>query len=185
MPEVEVNFMDLPSYDFISLFQMLPLPREGYINADKNGVAIRYYLAAAVCGSHFTRLYSQKSLYFRHYSVSLHGISVILILHVQMLIEMEIWSEENGCFWEGLLGHSSLVDNPVADDPFINYMIHSMNHMIQSMIEVGAFLSFRDRTAAVDPLNQSKEKSKKKKKKSSRLDLANAVLLPNSYKPLQ
>ncbi|GLJ51772.1 hypothetical protein SUGI_1100100 [Cryptomeria japonica] len=128
MPEVEVNFMDLPSYDFISLFQMLPLPREGYINADKNGVAIRSYLAAAVCGSHFTRLYSQKSLHFRYYSVSLHGISV-------MLIEMEIRLEENGCFWEGLLGHSSLVDDPVADDcdpdPFINYMIQSMNHMIQ------------------------------------------------------
>ncbi|GLJ43494.1 hypothetical protein SUGI_0904310 [Cryptomeria japonica] len=187
MPEVEVNFMDLPSYDFISLFQMLPLPREGYINADKNGVAIRSYLAAA----HFTRLYSQKSLHFRHYSVSLHGMSVrIPILHVQMLIETEIRSEENGCFWEGLFGHSSLVDDPVTDDcdpdPFINYMIQSMNHMIQSMIEAGAFLSFRDRTgAAVDRLNQSKEKSKKKKKKSSRLDLANAVLLPNSYKPLQ
>ncbi|XP_057854874.2 uncharacterized protein LOC131064661 [Cryptomeria japonica] len=181
--------MDLPSYDFISLFQMLPLPREGYINADKNGVAIRSYLAAAVCGSHFTRLYSQNSLHFRHYSVSLHGISVrIPILHVQMLIETEIRSEENGCFWEGLLWHSSLVDDPVADDcdpdPFINLMIQSMNHMIQSMIEAGAFLSFRDRTAAVDRLNQSKEKSKKKKK-SNRLDLANAVLLPNSYKPLQ
>ncbi|GLJ37342.1 hypothetical protein SUGI_0757540 [Cryptomeria japonica] len=91
MPEVEVNFMDLPSYDFISLFQMLPLPREGYINADKNGVAIRSYLAATVCGSHFNRLYSQKSLHFRHYSVSLHGISVrIPIPQVQMLIETEI-----------------------------------------------------------------------------------------------
>ncbi|GLJ41255.1 hypothetical protein SUGI_0853980 [Cryptomeria japonica] len=102
---------------------------------------------------------------------------------------MEIRSEENGCFWEGLLGHSSLVDDPVADDcdpdPFIIYMIQSMNHMIQSMIEAGAFLSFRDRTAAVDRLNQSKEKSKKKKKKSRQLDLANVVLLPNSYKPLQ
>ncbi|GLJ44580.1 hypothetical protein SUGI_0936850 [Cryptomeria japonica] len=58
----------------------------------------------------------EKSLHFRHYCVSLHGISVrILILHVQMLIEMEIQSEENG----------SLVDDPVADDcdpnPFINY----------------------------------------------------------------
>ncbi|GLJ26836.1 hypothetical protein SUGI_0524260 [Cryptomeria japonica] len=127
MPEVEVNFMDLPSNDFISLFQMLPLPRDCYINGDKNGVAIRSYLAVDVCGSHFTRLYSQKSLHFGHYSVSLHGILV-------MLIEMEIMSEENGCFWEGLLGHSSLVDDPVADDwdpdPFINYMIQSM---IQSM----------------------------------------------------
>ncbi|GLJ06350.1 hypothetical protein SUGI_0036950 [Cryptomeria japonica] len=28
MPEVEVYFMDLPSYDFNSLFQMLPLSRE-------------------------------------------------------------------------------------------------------------------------------------------------------------
>ncbi|GLJ40020.1 hypothetical protein SUGI_0819210 [Cryptomeria japonica] len=142
MPEVEVNFMGLPSYDFISFFQILPLPREGYINADKNGVAIRSYLAAVVCGSHFTRLYSQKSLHFRHYYVSLHGISVrIPILHVQMLIEMEIRSEENGYFWEGLIGHSSLVDDPVADDcdpePFINYMIQSMNQSLNQSQQWG------------------------------------------------
>ncbi|GLJ30297.1 hypothetical protein SUGI_0599200 [Cryptomeria japonica] len=75
MPEVEVYFIDLPSYDFNSLFQMLPLSREGYIDADKNGVATRSYLAAVVCGSRFTRLYSQKSLHFHHYSVSLLRIS--------------------------------------------------------------------------------------------------------------
>ncbi|GLJ41254.1 hypothetical protein SUGI_0853970 [Cryptomeria japonica] len=63
MPEVEVNFMDLPSYDFISLFQMLPLPREGYINADKNGVAIWSYLAAAVWITLHPSLLTEKSAF--------------------------------------------------------------------------------------------------------------------------
>ncbi|GLJ40766.1 hypothetical protein SUGI_0842900 [Cryptomeria japonica] len=77
MPEVEVYCMDLPSYDFYSLFQMLPLPREGYIDADENGVATRSYLVATGCGSHFTRPYSQKSLHFHRYHVSLHRISQV------------------------------------------------------------------------------------------------------------
>ncbi|GLJ28193.1 hypothetical protein SUGI_0553770 [Cryptomeria japonica] len=71
MPEFEVYFTDLPTNDFNSLFQMLPPPR------DKNGVATRSYLSAAVCGSHFTRLFARNSLHFCHSSMSLHWLSQV------------------------------------------------------------------------------------------------------------
>ncbi|XP_059076995.1 indole-3-acetate O-methyltransferase 1-like [Cryptomeria japonica] len=55
MPEFEVYFTDLPSNDFNLLS----------------------YFAAAVCGSHFKRLFPQKSLHFCHSSASLHWISQV------------------------------------------------------------------------------------------------------------
>ena len=63
MPEFEFFFIDLLSNDFNLLFQMLPPARS--------------YFAAAVCGSHFRRLFPQKSLHFCHSSSSLHWISQV------------------------------------------------------------------------------------------------------------
>ena len=60
MPELQVYFADLPSNDFNLLFQMMPA---------------RSSFAAAVCGSHFRRLFPQKTLHFCHSSASLHWIS--------------------------------------------------------------------------------------------------------------
>ncbi|GLJ28188.1 hypothetical protein SUGI_0553700 [Cryptomeria japonica] len=63
MPEFEVYFTDLPSNDFNSLFRMLPCTRS--------------YFPAAVCGSHFRRLFARKSLQFCHSSMSLHWLSQV------------------------------------------------------------------------------------------------------------
>ena len=79
MPEFEVYFTDLPSNDFNSLFQMLPPP------TDKNGVVTRPYLPAAVCGSHFTRLFSRRSLHFCHSSMSLHWLSQVRSIQYDFL----------------------------------------------------------------------------------------------------
>ncbi|XP_057868367.2 indole-3-acetate O-methyltransferase 1-like [Cryptomeria japonica] len=83
MPEFEVYFTDLPSNDFNLLFRTLPPPQQGFTDTDSNGVcdinpvAPRSYFAAAVCGSHFKRLFPQKSLHFCHSSASLHWISQV------------------------------------------------------------------------------------------------------------
>ncbi|XP_057868355.2 indole-3-acetate O-methyltransferase 1-like [Cryptomeria japonica] len=83
MPELEGYFADLPSNDFNMLFRTLPPPQQGFTDADGNGVcdinpvAARSYFVAAVCGSHFKRLFPQKSLHFCHSSASLHWISQV------------------------------------------------------------------------------------------------------------
>ncbi|XP_057864398.2 indole-3-acetate O-methyltransferase 1 isoform X1 [Cryptomeria japonica] len=79
IPEFEVYFIDLACNDFNSLFRMLPPHRPDYADVDnggdKNPLAGRSYIAAAVCGSHFRRLVSRKSLHFYHSSTSLHWLS--------------------------------------------------------------------------------------------------------------
>ncbi|GLJ28374.1 hypothetical protein SUGI_0558280 [Cryptomeria japonica] len=83
MPEFEVYFTDLPSNDFNSLFQTLSPPRQSFTDGDGNGVCDNNPVAAtsnfarAVCGSHFRRLFPQKSLHFCHSSNSLHWISQV------------------------------------------------------------------------------------------------------------
>ncbi|GLJ28373.1 hypothetical protein SUGI_0558270 [Cryptomeria japonica] len=83
VPEFKVYFTDLPSNDFNLLFRLLPPLQQGFPDADgnrvcdNNPVASRSYFAAAVCGSHFRRLFPQKSLHFCHSSTSLHWISQV------------------------------------------------------------------------------------------------------------
>ncbi|GLJ28228.1 hypothetical protein SUGI_0554470 [Cryptomeria japonica] len=81
-PEFEVYFADLRSNDFNSLLRMmLPTQLQSCADADNDGdtnpVAAGSYFAAAVCGSHFRRLFPRKSLHFCHSSLCLHWLSKV------------------------------------------------------------------------------------------------------------
>ncbi|XP_057832431.2 indole-3-acetate O-methyltransferase 1 isoform X2 [Cryptomeria japonica] len=80
-PEFEVYFADLPFNDFNSLLRTMPRTQQAYADAehdgDTNPVATGSYVAAAVCGSHFSRLFPRKSLHFCHSSLSLHWLSKV------------------------------------------------------------------------------------------------------------
>lgn len=80
-PEFEVYFVDLPSNDFNSLLRMMPPIQQDFSSpvndGDINPMAARSYFAAAVCGSHFRRLFPRKSLHFCHSSLSLQWLSKV------------------------------------------------------------------------------------------------------------
>ncbi|GLJ28232.1 hypothetical protein SUGI_0554550 [Cryptomeria japonica] len=79
--EFVVYFVDLPSNDFNSLLRMMPPTQQVCAYAendgDNNPVAARSYFAAAVCGSHFRRLFPRKTLHICHSSLSLQWLSKV------------------------------------------------------------------------------------------------------------
>ncbi|XP_057853534.2 indole-3-acetate O-methyltransferase 1 isoform X1 [Cryptomeria japonica] len=69
MPDFQVFFSDLPSNDFNTLFQLLPVPMEV--------PASRTYYAAGVPGSFYKRLFPRNTLNVVHSSFSLHWLSQV------------------------------------------------------------------------------------------------------------